>query len=140
MIAKPKADLETRMALAVSLINAMSLRLDAMEARVAALINDPRRISAHQEHAENGADIHAHIIDALISLAAAERCVTVGIIRSTERGRVASWARQWVYLEAHKLGIPDATIGRIMRRDRTSVIHGRQAEAARRLQNGAEGV
>jgi chromosomal replication initiation ATPase DnaA len=139
MIAKPKADLETRMALAVSLINAMSRRIDTMEAE---LISLRCRIAPRRKHtAATAASAAARaMVDAVIAEAAGKLGVPEVSIRGSGRTAPVAAARQWVYHEASIRGLSDPAIGRVLGRHHSTIRHGRSVEAARRLQNGAEGV
>lgn len=76
----------------------------------------------------------------IISPLVAHVCGELGIMPKDVMGycrtaRVAA-ARQWVFYEAHKRGATYAGIGRVMKRDHTTVIHGASKEAARRAMAG----
>lgn len=53
-------------------------------------------------------------------------------IAGSERVKPVAEARQAVMFEAALMGVPDAMIGRALRRDHSTIAHGRRAEAARR--------
>lgn len=65
---------------------------------------------------------------------AEEAGVPVGRIMGKTRTQHVAHARQLVYFIAHRRGIAPADIARAMRRDHSTVLHGIEAEAARRAE------
>jgi len=74
----------------------------------------------------------ARIILAIIDEVGAETGFSPAQIRGRGRQAALAEARQMVMYIAHNQGLSSAEIGRAMRRDHTTVLHGIKAEKARR--------
>ena len=76
------------------------------------------------------------MINDLVALVALQEGIPEREILCDSRTRPLSHARQWVMLEAHLRGISTPMIGRALKKDRKTVLHGIKAERERRLDKG----
>ena len=72
----------------------------------------------------------------LVKLIAIQEGIAERFILCDSRERHLSHARQWVMFEAHLRGISAPMIGRALRKDHSTVLHGITAERERRLDKG----
>ena len=104
----------------------------ALEARIAALERHPKMIQAAlPQRTPSTLRVRENLLR-LLDEASALFGVSQTVIMSTRRNFVASHPRQWVMYESYCLGFSNAEIGRFLRRDHTTVMHGVKREAQRR--------